>query len=132
MKDSDSLLKFWVYCAERWVLINNLTAKGLHNLQGSNANQLIADDADDISNLCQFGWFEWCYFKDKSPFPHQEEKLGRCLGPAKYHSNEMLQWILKHTMQITASHTVRRLTEKENRDLNIKRDKKNIHGKLCQ
>ena len=77
MKDSDNPLKFWDYCTERRVLINNLTAKGLHKLQGSNANQLITGDAGDISNLCQFGWFEWCYFKDKSPSPHQEEKLGR-------------------------------------------------------
>ena len=76
MKDSDSPLKFWDYCAERRALINNLTAKSLHKLQGSNANQLITGDAGDISNLCQLGWFEWCYFKDKSPFPHQEEKLG--------------------------------------------------------
>ena len=58
MKDSDSPSKFWDYCAERRVLINNLTAKGLHKLQGSNANQSITGDAGYISNLCDFGWFE--------------------------------------------------------------------------
>ena len=56
-------------------------------------------------------------------FPYPEEKLGRCLGPAANYSNEMSQHILKDTMYITASHTVRRLTEDEDRDLNIIREK---------
>ena len=51
------------------------------------------------------------------------EKLGQCLGPAANYSNEMSQYILKDTMYITASHTVRCLTEDENRDLNIIREK---------
>ena len=39
MKDTDSPLRFWDYCAERRVKINNLTAKNLFQLHGSNANQ---------------------------------------------------------------------------------------------
>ena len=73
--------------------------------------------------LCSFGWFEWCYFRDGNKFPYQEEKLGRCLGPAANYSNEMAQWILKDTMIITASHTVRPLTEDEYRDLNLIRER---------
>jgi len=55
MKDTDSPLVFWDYCAERRAKINNLTAKGLNQLQGSNANFKITGEAGDISNLCQFG-----------------------------------------------------------------------------
>ena len=105
MKDTDSPLKFWDYCAERRVKINNLTAKNLFQLHGSNANQKITGDPGDISNLCQLGWFDWCYYRDANPFPKQEEKLGRSLGPAANYSNEMSHWILKDTMKITASHT---------------------------
>ena len=115
MKDSDSPLRLWDYCAERCVLINNLTSKNLFKLNGGNANLKIIGDAGDISNLCLLGdisnlcllgWFEWCYFQDGSPFPYQEEKIGRCLGPAANYTNEMAQWILKDTMKITDFHTV--------------------------
>lgn len=131
LKDSDSPLKFWDYCAERRVKINNLTAKGLFQLNGSNPQQLITGEPGDISNLCQFGWFEWVYYKDAAPFPYQNEKLGRCLGPAISYSNEMSQWILKDTMEITASHTVRRLTDLEYRDPTLQRER-NVFMDKCR
>ena len=129
MKDSDSPLKFWDFCAERRVLINNLTLKNLFKLNGVNANLKVTGDPGDISNLCSLGWFEWCYFRDGAPFPYQVEKLGRCLGPATNYSNEMAQWILKDTMRITASHTIRPLTEDEYQDLNLIKEQENFMEK---
>ena len=111
------------YCAERRVLINNLTSENLFKLNGANANLKISGDAGNIANLCSLGWFEWCYFRDRSPFPYQEEKLGCCLGPAANYTNEMAQWILKDTIKITASHTVRPLTEDEHRGFNHIRER---------
>ena len=98
MKDSNSPLVFWDYCAERRALINNLTAKNLFQLDGTNANFKITGEAGDISNLCTFGWYDWIYYRDSSGFPNQQEKLGRVLGPAKNHSTEMAQYVLKDTM----------------------------------
>ena len=95
MKESNSHLKFWGYCAELCVLINNLTSENLFQLNGANENLKVVGDAGDISNLCSLGWIEWCYFLDKHEFFYQEEKLGRCLGPAANFSNEIAQWILK-------------------------------------
>ena len=129
MKDSDSPLRFWDYCAERRVMINNLTSKNLFQLNGANANLKIIGDPCDISNLCSLGWFEWCYFRDGNPFPYQEEKLGRCLGPSANFSNEMAQWILKDTMKITASHSCRCLTEDEYRDLNLIKEREDFMEK---
>lgn len=43
MKDSNSLPNFWDYCAERWVLINNLTSEDLFLVHGSNVNEKITD-----------------------------------------------------------------------------------------
>ena len=91
----------------------------------------VTGDAGDISNLCSLGWFEWCYFRDGSPFPYQAEKLGHCLGPAINYSNEMAQWILKDMMKITALHTIRPLTEDEHRDLNLIKERENFMEK-CQ
>ena len=49
-----------------------------------------------MSNLCQFYWYEWCYYREHTAgFPLQREVLGRDLGPSKGEGNEMAQWILK-------------------------------------
>ena len=46
----------------------------------------------DISLLCQFGWYEWCYYHEQTAaFPHNCEVLGRVLGPARGEGNEMAQ-----------------------------------------
>ena len=50
----------------------------------------------DISSLCQYGWYEWCYYREHTaPFPNNREVLGRVLGPACGEGNEMAQWVLK-------------------------------------
>ena len=55
MHKSDSPIVFWDYCAERRALINNnLTAKDLFEVEGSNANAKILGENGEISNLCQY------------------------------------------------------------------------------
>ena len=84
MKDSNSPLAFWDYCVERRARINNLTAKNIFQLHGSNPHTDLTGDEGDISNLCQYNWYDWCYFRDRTePFPFNREVLGRILGPAK-------------------------------------------------
>ncbi len=96
MKESDCPLAFWDYCVERRARINNLTAKDLFTLHGSNPHTALTGEDGDISNLCQYKWYDWCYFREqKQRFPFNREVLGRILGPAKGEGNEMAQWILK-------------------------------------
>ena len=61
MKESNCPLAFWDYCMERRSRINNLTAKDLFSLHGSNAHTDLTGDEGDISALCQYDWYEWCY-----------------------------------------------------------------------
>ena len=62
----------------------------------------------DISNLCQFRWYNWCYFRDhKAPFPHNQEVLGHVLGPARGEGNELSQWVLKSNGNVVPRRTVR-------------------------
>ena len=91
----------------------------------------IVGETGDILNLCQLGWFEGRYFRDRNNFPYQEEKVGRYLGAAANCTNEISQYILKDTMCITISHTVRVLTADEYRELNITCDKEQFMVK-CQ
>jgi len=83
MKESNSPLVFWDYCVKRRACINNLTAKDLFQLHGTNAHTATLHKDADISNLCCYGWYKWCYYlKQTNKFPFNCEVLGHVLGPA--------------------------------------------------
>ena len=127
LRESHAPLVLWDYCMERRALIFQLTAKGLFQLQGSNPYTATFGEEADISNVCQFGWYEWVYYRDISQkYPYQQECLGRCLGPAKCEGNEMAQWVLTLKGTVVPRRSCRRLksgelalsnvTEKRKRD----------------
>ena len=75
---------------ERQARINNLTAKDNFKLHGMTPHTATLAEEGDISSLCQFGWYEWCYYHEQTAaFPHNHEVLGRVLGPARGEGNEM-------------------------------------------
>ena len=91
-----------------------MTAKDTFNLHGSNPHTVLTGDEGDISSLCQFGWYEWCYYRDHTEkFPFNKEVLGWILGPAKGEGNEMAQWVLKANGNVVPRHTARPLTVTE-------------------
>jgi hypothetical protein len=70
----------------------------------------VTGDEGDISALCQFGWYEWCYFREnKEKFPFNREVLGKILGPATGEGNEMSQWVLKANGNVVPCRTARSL-----------------------
>ena len=118
LRESDAPLVLWDYCMERRVQIMNLTARGNHKLQGLNPYTKTFHETADISNICNFGWYEWCYYREDSrsayhKFPKALDKLGRCLGPSKDHGNEMCQWVLSESGKVKPCRTIRRLTPHE-------------------
>ena len=66
MREADSPLAFWDYCVERRARINNLTAKGNFNLQGTTAHAITTGEEGDISSLCQYKWYDWCYYREQT------------------------------------------------------------------
>ena len=114
LRETHAPLRLWDYCAERRASIYNLTAKPLFQLQGQNPHLATFGEMGDISNLCQFGWYEWVYFRQGSAlFPHNKEHLGRCLGPCKNEGNEMAQWVLQMNGQVVPRRSLRRLRSHE-------------------
>jgi hypothetical protein len=114
MKDQDSPMVFWDYCIERRARIHNLTAKPNFKLHGSNPYTLTLGEEGNISNLCQCGWYEWCYYQEHTAaFPNQQEVLGRVLGPARGEGNEMRQWVLKGNGKVVPRRSVRPLSPSE-------------------
>ena len=115
MKASACPLAFWDYCMERRARINNLTAKDLFSLHGSNAHTSLTGEEGDISSLCQYGWYDWCYYRENSErFPFNREVLGRVLGPASGEGNEMCQWVLKANGNVVPRRSLRPLQVDEN------------------
>ena len=99
---------------ERRALIFQITAKKLVQLNGTNPHTTTFGTDADISNLCQFGWYEWVYFREAfASFPFQKEQLGQCLGLAKNEVNEMAQWVLKDNGKVLPPRTLRRLSTAE-------------------
>ena len=114
MRDSNCPLAFWDYCVERRARINNMTAKSNFKLHGSTLHTELTGDEGDISHICQYAWYEWCYFREqKAAFPFNKEVLGRVLGPARGNGNHMSQWILKANGQVVPRRTSRPLTVAE-------------------
>ena len=96
MRESDLPMCLWDYCVERQARINNLMAKNNFKLHGMTPHTATLAEEGDISFLCQFGWYEWCYYCEQTAaFPHNCEVLGWILGPTRGKGNEMAQWILK-------------------------------------
>ena len=83
MCESNSLMSLWDYCVERRARINSLPAKDNFKLHGTTPHTATLAEEGDIFSLCQFGWYEWCYYcKQTAAFPHNHEVLGRVLDPA--------------------------------------------------
>ena len=114
LRESNAPMILWDYCLERRMQIMNLTARNTHKLAGSNPYSVTFGGQADISNLVQYGWFEWVYYlEDRNQsvhkFPRAIQKLGRCLGPSK-EGNEMAQSVLTQKGTIVTRRSLRKLT----------------------
>jgi hypothetical protein len=124
---TNSPMKFWDYCAERRARIHNVIPHDLFQLNGNNPTTATFGTQDDISNICQFDWYDWCYFREEShvQFPFQKRQLGRILGPLKNKGNEMAQAVLTITGKVVPRRSCVPLTSDEinNEAEKTKRDK---------
>ena len=91
-----------------------INAINIFQLQVRNTYMSTLGYMGDISKLCQFGWYEWMYFRHKtSAFPFQKEELCRFLGTTKNDGNEMCQWVIHQNGQVVPRKTIRRLRLEE-------------------
>ena len=112
LRRSNAPMAFWDYCAERRCLIHNVLPKSLFQLNGSNPTAVTLGTQPDISNICQFDWYDWCYYRHESnaKFPFQKESLGRVLGPFRNEGNEMAQAVLQMNGTVVPRRSCRPLT----------------------
>ena len=63
---SDCPMILWDYCDERRARIHNVTLRDLFQLNDLNPITATFGIEGDISNICQFDWYEWCYYREES------------------------------------------------------------------
>ena len=73
MRRTDSPLVLWDYCMERRALIHNAVPRSLFQLNGISSHEATFGVEMDISNLCQFAWYDWVYYKNPNSFPENKE-----------------------------------------------------------
>ena len=83
MRTSNPPMVLWDYAIERRAAISNLISCPLFQNNDLTPHAATFGSQGDISNLCNFGWYEWVYHRDHGSFPENKEKLGRVLGPIK-------------------------------------------------
>ena len=76
MRASDAPMVLWDYCIQRRATIHNVTWRKLFQNDGPPPFTSTFGIQPDISNICNFGWYEWVYFRDPGIFPFNKEKLG--------------------------------------------------------
>ena len=106
--------RLWDYCAELQASIRSNTAHDLFTLGGQVPETLMTGSTADISELCEFRWYQWVYFRDSvAKFPEEEEVLGRYLCPSSDIGPVMCMYILKGNNEVVTRSTLRPLTQVE-------------------
>ena len=81
MKNSACPAKLWYYCAELQAKIRCYTAHDIPTINGEVPETVVTGNTADISELVDFGWYHWIYYRDATTsFPLPEEELGKYLG----------------------------------------------------
>jgi len=103
--------KLWDHCTEWKSKVISRTARGHYKLQSQVPETIITGQTEDISNLAEYGWYEWVKFHD---YISKEETLGRWLGPADESvGSAMTSKILTKKCHIYITATLRPLTQEE-------------------
>ena len=114
MRSSLSPLRLWDYCSQLQARIRSSTAHNNVRLDGEVPQTLVDGTTFDISNLAEFGWYDWIKYRDTTvSWPLDDYALGRWLGPAPTIGNEMAMYILKDNGEVIIRTTLRHLTEEE-------------------
>ena len=67
----------WCYCVERETQVMRSSARNIYSSDGMVPSSKLTGQPTDISNLSEFGFYEWCYYRDhQQPFPMQTKRLG--------------------------------------------------------
>jgi hypothetical protein len=106
--------RIWDDCMELEALQRSHTAHDIYQLKGQVPQTLMTGQTADISQLYEFGWYDWCMYHDSSiSFPDDRLCLGRWIGPALDVGPAMTAKVLKPNGNTRYVSTYRHLTDEE-------------------
>ena len=110
MKISNHPLTFWDYFVQRRAYVKNMISKDTFKFRGTNPHTELTGEQGNISNICQYDQYEWCYFRDQvKVFTLTRKVLGRVLGTATGEGNEMSLQFLKANGEVVPRRSYRPL-----------------------
>ena len=113
LRMSNAPMVLWDYCLERRANIHNVLPRPLFQNNGATPHEATFGEQGDISNLCQFAWYQWVYYRTPGSFPEGKERLGRVLGPTKNEGSEMSQAVLTAKGTVVPRRSLRPLLPEE-------------------
>lgn len=96
--------------------IRSSTASNHALSDGRTPRMMTTGDDDDISHLCEFHWFQWCWFYTPSKGDTVKKHIGRWLGPAETVGEILCAKILQSNMQVMHRTTYMPLSEEDLRN----------------
>jgi hypothetical protein len=74
---------FWADAIELKAYVRSNIAHDIYILQGEVPETVMSGETSDISQFCEFAFYDWIMFRDQPvAFPDDNPVLGRYLGPA--------------------------------------------------
>jgi hypothetical protein len=112
----------WDWCMEWESAIRSLTALDIYQLHGRVPHALISGETPDISQYCEFGFWQWVMFRDNTAhWPEPPLSPGKYLGPSIDVGGSLCASILKGNAEWVDRTTFRALTTAEIMDVNLAR-----------
>jgi hypothetical protein len=74
--------KLWDHCIILMALIRPCSTYSIYITAGQVPETIMTGKTANISQICQFGWFDWVMYHDPAKFPDNKNDPGRYLGPA--------------------------------------------------
>jgi hypothetical protein len=105
---------FWADAIELEAYVRSNTAHDIFILQGEVPETVMLGKMSDISQFCEFAFYDWIMFRDQPvAFPDDNPVLGRYLGPAIDVGPALTAKILKANGEVVYRSTYRALTDVE-------------------
>ena len=105
---------FWADAIELEAYVRSNTAHDIFILQGEVPETVMSGETSDISQFCEFAFYDWIMFRDQPvAFPDDNPVLGRYLGPAIDVGPALTAKILKANGEVVYRSTYRALTDVE-------------------
>ena len=128
--------KLWDDCIELEMEVRSCTANNVFELKGEvKPRTVMKDETANITHLCEFGWYDWVYFRDNAvTYPNDKWVLGSWLDPSIDIGQALCSKNLKDNGRCVYKSLHRHLTDDEQNSPEEKKKRESydqlIHSKL--